>query len=51
MKNLELPVKNMKLVGVFSDRARKVKTQAMLNLKFGEVSVNQMFLEAPRLIN
>ena len=51
MKNLELPVKNMKLVGDFSDRARKVKTQAMLSLKFGELRVNQIFLVAPRLMS
>jgi hypothetical protein len=50
MRNLELPVQNMKLVSAFSDRARKVKTQAMLTLKFGEVKVDQIFLIAPRLM-
>jgi hypothetical protein len=50
MRNLELPVQNMKLVSAFNDRARKVKTQAMLTLKFGEASVDQIFLIAPRLM-
>jgi len=50
MRNLELPVQNMKLVSAFNDRARKVKKQAMLTLKFGEVSVHQIFLISPRLI-
>jgi len=50
MRNLELPVQNMKLVSAFSDKARKVKTQAMLTLKFGEVKVDQIFLIAPRLM-
>jgi hypothetical protein len=50
MRNLELPVQNMKLVSAFNDRARKVKTQAMLTLKFGEVRVDQIFLIAPRLV-
>jgi hypothetical protein len=40
----------MNLVSAFNDRARKVKTQAMLTLKFGEVRVDQTFLIAPRLI-
>jgi hypothetical protein len=43
MTNLELPVQNMKLVSVFNDRARKVKTQAMLTLKFGEVLIGVDF--------
>jgi hypothetical protein len=30
MRNLERPVQNMKLLSVLTDRARKVKTQAML---------------------
>jgi len=51
MRNLELPVQNMKLVSAFSDRARKVNIQAMLTLKFGEVRVDQIFLIAPRLMN
>jgi hypothetical protein len=50
MRNLELSVQNMKLVSAFNDRARKVKTQAMLTLKFGEVRVDQIFLIAPRLM-
>jgi len=50
MRNLELPVQNMKLVSAFNDRARKVKTQALLTLKFGEVRVDQIFLIAPRLM-
>ena len=50
MRNLELPVQNMNLVSAFNDRARKVKKQAMLTLKFGEVSVDQIFLIAPRLM-
>jgi hypothetical protein len=50
MRNLELPVQNMKLVSAFNDGARKVKTQAMLTLKFGEVRVDQIFLIAPRLM-
>ena len=50
MRNLELPVQNMQLVSAFNDRARKVKTQAMLSLKFGEVRVDQIFLIAPRLM-
>jgi hypothetical protein len=50
MRNLELPVQNTKLVSAFNDIARKVKTQAMLTLKFGEVRVDQIFLIAPRLI-
>jgi hypothetical protein len=49
MRNLELPVQNMKLVSAFNDRAREVNTQAMLTLKFGEVRVDQIFLIAPRL--
>lgn len=36
MRNLELPVQDMNLVSSFSDRARKVKKQAMLTLKFRE---------------
>jgi hypothetical protein len=50
LRNLELPVQNMNLVSAFNDRARKVKTQAMLTLKFGEVRVDQIFLIAPRLM-
>jgi hypothetical protein len=50
MKNLELPVQNMSLVSAFSDKARKVRTQAMLTLKIGEETVDQIFLIAPRLI-
>ena len=50
MRNLELPVQNMKLVSAFNDRARRVNIQAMLTLNFGEVSVNQIFLIAPRLM-
>jgi hypothetical protein len=50
MRNLELPVRNMKLVSVFNDRARKVNIQAMLTLKFGEERVDQIFLIAPRLM-
>jgi hypothetical protein len=48
MKNLELQVMN--LVRVFKDKARKVRTQAMLTLKFGEVKVDQIFLIALRLM-
>jgi len=50
MRNLELPVQNMKLVSAFNDRARKVKTQALLTLKFREVRVDPIFLIAPRLM-
>ena len=50
MRNLELPVQNMKLVSEFNDRARKVKTEAMLTLKFGKVRVDQIFFIAPRLM-
>jgi hypothetical protein len=50
MKNLELPVQNMNLVSAFSDKARKVRTQAMLTLKIGEETVDQTFLIAPRLM-
>jgi hypothetical protein len=50
MRNLELPVQNMKLVSAFSDRARKVNIQAMLTLKFGEVRIDQIFLIAPRMM-
>jgi len=50
MRNLELPVQNMKLVIAFNDGARKVNIQAMLTLKFGEVCVGQIFLIAPRLM-
>jgi hypothetical protein len=50
MRNLELPVQNMNLVSAFSDKARKVKTQAMLTLKFGGVKVDQIFLIAPGLL-
>ena len=50
MRNLELPVQNMKLVSAFNDRARKVKTQALLTLKFGKVKIDQIFLIAPRLM-
>ena len=50
MRNLELPVQNMKLVSAFNDRATKVKTQALLTLEFGEVSVDQIFLIVPRLM-
>jgi hypothetical protein len=42
MRNLELPVQNMKLMSVFTDTARKMKTQAMLTLKFGEVIVDHI---------
>jgi hypothetical protein len=45
MKSLELPVQN-----AFNDKARKVRTQAMLTLKFGEIKVDQIFLIAPRLM-
>jgi hypothetical protein len=45
MKSLELPVQN-----AFNDKARKVRTQAMLTLKFGEIKVDQIFLTAPRLM-
>ena len=50
MRNLELPVQNMKLVSAFKDRARKVNIKAMLTLKFGEVRVEQIFLIPPRLM-
>ena len=50
MRNLELPVQDTKLVRAFNDRARKVKTQAMLTLKFGGIRVDQIFLVAPRLM-
>ena len=40
MRNLELPVQNMKSVGAFNGTTRKVKTQAMLTLKFGEVKAD-----------
>ena len=50
MRNLELPVQNMNLVSAFNDRTRKVKKQATLTLKFGEVRVDQIFLIAPRLM-
>ena len=50
MRNLELPVQNMNLVSAFNDRAGKVKTQAMLTFKFGEVRFDQTFLIAPRLM-
>jgi hypothetical protein len=50
MNNLELPVQNINLVSAFSDKSRKVKKQAMLKLKFGEVSVEQIFLIAPGLM-
>src|SRR5215470_9142457 len=50
MKNLELPVQNMNLVSAFNDKARKVRTQAMLTLKFGKVIVDQIFLIAPKLM-
>ena len=42
MRNLELPVQNMKLVSAFNNRARKVKTEATLILKFGEVKGDQI---------
>ena len=41
----------MKMMRAFNDRARKVNTQAILTLKFGEVWVGQIFLIAPRLMN
>ena len=47
MRNLEQTVQSMKLVNAFDNRVRKVKTQAMLTLKFGEVWVDQIFLIAP----
>jgi hypothetical protein len=50
MRNLKLPMQNVKLVSAFNDRARKVKKQAMLNLKLGVVRVDQIFLIAPRLM-
>jgi len=50
MTNLELPVQNMKLVSEFNDRSRNVNIQAMLTLKFGGVSVDQIFLIAPRMM-
>jgi hypothetical protein len=50
MRNLELPVQNMNLVSAFSDKAKKIKTQAVLTVKFGEVRVNQIFLIAPGLL-
>jgi hypothetical protein len=43
MRNLEPPVQNMNLVSAFSDKARKVKTQAMLTLKFGGVKLIRYF--------
>jgi hypothetical protein len=49
IKNLELPVQNMNLVSAFGDKTRKVKTQAMLTLKLGAVTINQIFLIAPGL--
>jgi hypothetical protein len=50
MRNLDLPVQDMNLVSSFSDKARKVKTQAMLTLKFREVRVDHIFLIAPGLL-
>ena len=50
MRNLELSVQNMKLVSAFNNRARKVKTEATLTLKFGEVKGDQIFLIAPRVM-
>ena len=50
MRNLEMPVQDMKLVSAFNDRTRKVNIQAMLTLKFREVWVDQIFLTAPRLM-
>jgi hypothetical protein len=50
MRNLKLPVQNMKLVSAFNDRARKVITQALLTFKFREVRVDQIFLIASRLM-
>jgi hypothetical protein len=40
----------MNLVSAFSDKARKVKTQAMLTLKFGGVKVDQIFFIATGLL-
>jgi hypothetical protein len=50
LRNLELPVQNINLVSAFGDKARKVKTQAMLTLKFTGVSVDQICLIAPILL-
>jgi hypothetical protein len=48
-KNLEPLVQNMKLVSAFNGKDRKVKKQAILTLKLGEIRVDQICLIAPRL--
>jgi hypothetical protein len=50
LKCLELPAQNINLVSAFSRKSNRIKKQALLYFKIGNVTVNQIVLLSPQLL-
>jgi hypothetical protein len=49
-ESLELPTRNLVLVGAFSRKEQRVRKQVYLTLNFGEVSIDHVFLVSEQFI-
>jgi hypothetical protein len=50
LKCLELPTQHVNLLSAFNKKSNRIKRQAMMDIKIGDVNINQIVLLSPQLL-